>query len=211
MLLSKQNHSSKVETCLLYRKHLEQTFYFALTLSQDNYIIIFRLPYDFERKIIQSMKKNTENQKKEKVSSVIRAFQIFSMIIFAFLLAFLLLNICTTRKKLHILISDYVTSVAINEDYYDNYIEYGFTKEQCEEFIKSDTITDLVTEVLNDRIVSLFHNTTRFTYSEDDCNNIIKSKLSELNEKYNIGLTDTVLDSLTKYTLDITGLTNMRI
>ena len=156
-----------------------------------------------------SSTRKIEKPEKERVEGIVRVFQVFSMIIFALLIGFLLLNICTSRRKIGLFLGEYVNSVEINEEYYNNYIEYGFTKEQCEELIRGKNITKLVTEVLTDRIMALCHNTSTFKYSAEDCMSVIKTEISLINVTENLNLTEKTIDSLTQYTFDIIGFQTM--
>lgn len=150
-------------------------------------------------------------KKQRKYPPAVRGFQVFATVLFSLMLLFVTLSIVTSKRSLQNLCDKYVRAVEINEEYFSNFIDAGFSEQQVRDFLTDDRIYQIMSVVMSDRMLAIFHYTDRYDYTIDDCKDKISSILKEYNDTYDIGLTAGKLKSLTTYTLDISGLSSMFI
>jgi len=157
----------------------------------------------------ENKKKNTDE--KVKFSSSVRAFQVFSTFLFVLLMIFFTLNIATSRKGLTTLCNKYVSNAELNTEYFDAYIEAGFTMEQATEMLEDERIHKLGANVMTDRALAIFKYSESYKFTLDDCNKRFEEIIREYNTKFNLGLGDEKIASLSKYSSDISGISSMFI
>ena len=132
-----------------------------------------------------------------------------SCLLFLALILSLTLHIGTSKYGTTRLVSRYITEAELNTEYFENYENVGFTKDDCYRFLKSEEVTGVLCDVMTDRVDALFHNTENYIHTEDECYDRIRNALDNYCIKNGITLKDGKLNTLTKYTLDISGITAM--
>lgn len=147
--------------------------------------------------------------KKTRYSGAVRVFQFFATLIFIFVIIFFTLSLATTKKNLKSLCNKYVREVELDSKYFSNYIDAGYTEEEVKKFLTDDRIYDLVSGVMNDRLLAIFKYSDEYIYTLDMCNEEILAVLTEYNTDNKISAEK--LSSLTKYTCDISGISSMFI
>lgn len=156
-------------------------------------------------------KSSKKKVKKDRLEGATRAFQVVSGIFFTLFLVTLIICLCTSKKGIEKLCKDYVYSVEITNEYFDNYIDAGFTEEMCYELLKSIEVKDSVAYVMYDRVLAIFHNTSSYEYTIEYCKEQIGKKITEISNNNNLSLSETQISNLTSYTVDICGISSMFI
>lgn len=140
---------------------------------------------------------------KQKKSGGTVAFCSFATILFALFSIFLAVCIMTTNPFLSRLCEKYVRQAEINTQYYDTYMEYGMTKQDCEDFLTGDGMYELTASVMTQRLTAIFKNNDSFYLSKDDCEKQIETFLQAY------GVDESCLSRLVSYTCDISGISSM--
>lgn len=149
------------------------------------------------------------HKKKSIFSSAIRGFEIFSIVIFSFLIVFSTLNLVTSKRGLSYMCDKYVRTVEINNEYFDNYIDSGFSEDDCKRLFSDERMYTLVSQIMTERMLALFRYTDNYSYTLDYCKESIKEIIVSYNNNCNLNLSSSKIDSLTDYTCDISGITSM--
>lgn len=137
-------------------------------------------------------------------------FQGITSIIFVLFIFFVALHIGVSNKGIKILVHKYVDAVQLDDTYFDNYIAAGFTNEQCYELLSGQEIKDCVAKVMYEQVSALFANSSTYTYDKETCYTEVKDIIFSYVSKNNIKLaSENSVDSLTNYTLDISGISAM--
>lgn len=152
-------------------------------------------------------KKNGKKSGKIRHSGAVRVFQGFATILFVILTFLLTLSFCTSPKSLVSLCNKYVRSVTLNEDYFGNYEEAGFTEEETQNLLTDDGMYNIMSNVMSDRMLALFRYTDSYETSLDDCKEKIRGILEKYNE--NGAVSESKISTLTDYTCDISGISAM--
>ena len=152
-----------------------------------------------------------KKEKKVRIEGATRAFQVVAGVFFTLFLISLILTICASRRGIKKLTKEYVYSIEVEDTYFDNYIEAGFSTEMCYELLDGNVVKDTVSYVMYDRVVSIFHNSTSYEYSIDYCKEQIRSEIERLATSNSVVLESYQIEALTSYTLDICGISSMFI
>lgn len=152
-----------------------------------------------------------KKQKKDRLEGATRAFQVVSGLFFTLFLLSLIVCISASKKGILKVVREYVNSVEITDEYFDNYINAGFSEEMCYDLLESKNVRNTVSYVMYDRVVALLHNTSSYEYSMEYCENIIEEEIISIAEVNNLTLSDDNIDILTTYTIDICGISAMFI
>lgn len=139
-------------------------------------------------------------------------FQSISSVIFILFIFFVALHMGISNRGIKILVHKYVDAVQLNETYFDNYIDAGFSEIQCSDLLSGQGMKDCVAKVMCEQVSALFSNSDAYTYDEDMCYEEVKGIISEYVFKNKIKLvSDDKIDTLTDYTMDISGISAMYI
>jgi hypothetical protein len=103
----------------------------------------------------------------------------------------------------------YVRGVELNEEYFGNFTDSGWSREETESFLTDDKIYHLLSGVMTDRMLALFRYSDSYEYDLEGCKAKIKALISDYNEEYGNNLSDSKMSSLAAYTCDISGLSAM--
>lgn len=135
--------------------------------------------------------------------------KVITYLLFFFFILFFFLCIATRKSGISSLTKQYIDDVTISDTYFENYTDAGFSENNCREFLQSDTIKDMLANVMAERIYSIFDYDAEYSYTYDECYEVTYDVLSDFVADNNISLSGTKLETLTSYTLDITGATTM--
>ena len=152
-------------------------------------------------------KKKSENR--TKIPRVCRALQVFSIILFVFVLFFVFLSVISADWNLKRLTKVYVNSVEIDTQYFDGLKLYGFTDEMCRKLLEGDTIKNITSDVMRDRFKAIFHNTEEFEISYDEVRSVVEKEIKKVADEGGLELKEKELKALTDYTCDISGISTM--
>lgn len=152
-------------------------------------------------------------KKKEKKSNhyplYVRVFQVVATVLFALVLLFSTLSLATSKQSLKSMCNKYVRGVELNEEYFGNFTDSGWSREETESFLTDDKIYHLLSGVMTDRMLALFRYSDSYEYDLEGCKAEIKALISDYNEKYGNNMSDSKISSLAAYTCDISGLSAM--
>ena len=146
--------------------------------------------------------------KTKKIPGVCRALQVFSLIMFIFVLAFTLLSVVSSEKSLDKMTKVYVNSVKIDEKYFDGYKLYDFTDDMCRDLLEGERMKSLTAEVMKDRFMAIFHNTSSFSFTFEDSKSVIREEIERVSEG-KAEVSEKGMDALVDYTADISGISTM--
>lgn len=149
--------------------------------------------------------------KVRKTGVALEVFRIVIMVLVVAFILFLALGIGTRKACLTKMVFKYIDNVEIDESYYDNFISAGFSEKQTGQILGGRQMKEIVAKVMSEQIVALFNNTTTYEYKEDECSSDIKNLIQENSKRSNLNLSENQINALTKYTLDISGITGMYI
>lgn len=134
-------------------------------------------------------------------------FRMVATVLFFLLITFFALHLGLSNAGLKKLVNSYVNSTKIDTQYFDNFLDAGFSEEECYEFLGGEEIKGLVSDVMCERIYALFKDSSSYKITSEYCEDKVRSMLKNTGKS----LSDKKLDVLTKYTLDISGITAMFI
>ena len=148
-------------------------------------------------------------KKTKKTPKVIVYLQILGICLFFILILLSALLLGTTEKNLKKMTRVFADSVEVDTEYYENYKIYGFTDEMCRELLEGDKIKGLTADVLTDRFLAIFKNTSSYSLTLDECKERIRGYIKET--AGGLELDETKVNALADYTCDISGISTMFI
>ena len=103
----------------------------------------------------------------------------------------------------------YVGTAEIDETYFEVYYSYGFTDQMCEKLLEGDEMKSITSEIISEKLLAIFGKTNTFRFSEEEIKNSVKEEIRRVANEERVELSGEVLDSLTDYTMDISGISVM--
>lgn len=144
-----------------------------------------------------------------KINPTLGAIRVVTMILVVITILFLALKIGTRKRNVENLTLEYTNSIDIDYQYFDNYIDRGFSKEQCIELLEGDQIKECVARVMSELVTALFNYSESYSYTQDECKTDIAGIIKNFAKENNIELSDKAMSSVVSYTMDISGITTM--
>lgn len=155
------------------------------------------------------MIKKKDKKLKKRMPAVCRALQVFSIILFIFVLFFSLLSYATTEKNLSRMTRVYVDDVEIDKQYFDGYYLYDFTEDMCRELLEGEKMKALTSDIMKERLMAIFHNTSKFDYTEEEIKSTIHDEVVRVAKEGGVELKSEGLEAVVDYTCDISGISTM--
>ena len=155
------------------------------------------------------MIKKRDKKLKKRMPAVCRALQVFSIILFIFVLFFFLLSYATTEKNLSKMTRVYVDDVEIDKQYFDGYYLYDFTEDMCRELLEGEKMKALTSDIMKERLMAIFHNTSKFNYTEEEIKSTIHDEVVRVAKEGGVELKSEELEAVVDYTCDISGISTM--
>lgn len=155
------------------------------------------------------MIKKKDKKLKKRMPAVCRALQVFSIILFIFVLFFSLLSYATTEKNLSKMTRVYVDDVEIDKQYFDGYYLYDFTEDMCRELLEGEKMKALTSDIMKERLMAIFHNTSKFDYTEEEIKSTIHDEVVRVAKEGGVELKSEGLEAVVDYTCDISGISTM--
>lgn len=143
--------------------------------------------------------------KKKHKSTPFRIFLILAMAIYGLFIMVFALFLGTQKYPLQKLSKEYVKSAEIPSNYYEVYEQAGFTSEQSRSYLGSKPLREVIADVMIQCLLYTFNETDGF--KDVNCHERVQQSLKDFCEKEQIQIKDP--SALTKYTMDITGITTM--
>lgn len=140
-----------------------------------------------------------------------RIFKTLCIVLFVCFLIVFMLYVCTKRENIKHLTNSYVSAVEIDEQYFVRYYEEGFTKDMCQSLFRDNNFRDVVSNVMSDRLSVIFDYRDYYIYPIEYCYNSITTIITDYNNNYGLNLDAKTIESLVKYTCDVSGISSMFI
>ncbi len=146
---------------------------------------------------------------RERAPKVVKLLRVFASLLFFLLILLLALIFGTTEKGLRGMTRSFVSSKSVNENYYEHYVEYGFSEESCRKILHGEKIKYLTADIMAERLRVVFRSSDSFETSFNEAKSVIRKELSGVATEQEIELDSETLEKLVNYTADISGISNM--
>lgn len=139
----------------------------------------------------------------------ISVFKIMSILLFFLGIFLYALSYATSETGIKKLALCYVSSADVNDIYFDNFIQNGFTYEECESYLYGKELKKIVADVMADKFSVLFDYSDEFDYSIEMCQSDVQEHFISFCNDNNIEMKADTISTLVLYTCDITGISQM--
>ena len=103
----------------------------------------------------------------------------------------------------------YVDDVEIDKQYFDGYYLYDFTEDMCRELLEGEKMKALTSDIMKERLMAIFHNTSKFDYTEEEIKSTIHDEVVRVAKEGGVELKSEGLEAVVDYTCDISGISTM--